>query len=551
MLKRYFAIGILTGVIAMYLSAAARTDVVTERNQVAYVGNTACATCHSSIYDSYSRHPMALTSGQVNQIVIESSFRHAPSSIIYRIYQKGTKTFFSYERPGDSTTNGKQELDFFVGSGTRGRSYLFSIDGFLYQAPISYYAQKNRWDISPGYESYREMPTRPIEPSCLYCHTSQVQPIGGTQNRYSSPPFAHAAVSCERCHGPGGEHVKGRGAMVNPAKLSPDRRDSVCAQCHLIGEARIQQPGRSLDMFRPGDLLSDYVSHFVYEDNNKKGLRAVSHVEAIGQSVCKRLSEGRMSCFSCHNPHSVPSPAQKAAYFREKCLACHQQRPTNKQSQHYSKNFDCASCHMPKISSRDVSHTAVTDHRILRKPLELVTQSKPGPGLIQFGAKENDPRGLGLAYAERALETGDEFSRSEALRLLTRVLPLYPHDAEVLMHLGYIHHIRGELDQSAVLYDAALRADPQRLAAAIDRGAIYAQRGQVDRAILLWRGALERNPGSSEAGLNLAISLCARGDRRPAREALRRVLRFNPDLGLAKQLLRDLDSAQPRCRTSP
>ena len=551
MLKRYFAIGILTGVIAMYLSAAARTDVVTERNQVAYVGNTACATCHSSIYDSYSRHPMALTSGQVNQTVIESSFRHAPSSIIYRIYQKGTKTFFSYERPGDSTTNGKQELDFFVGSGTRGRSYLFSIDGFLYQAPISYYAQKNRWDISPGYESYREMPTRPIEPSCLYCHTSQVQPIGGTQNRYSSPPFAHAAVSCERCHGPGGEHVKGRGAMVNPAKLSPDRRDSVCAQCHLIGEARIQQPGRSLDMFRPGDLLSDYVSHFVYEDNNKKGLRAVSHVEAIGQSVCKRLSEGRMSCFSCHNPHSVPSPAQKAAYFREKCLACHQQRPTNKQSQHYSKNFDCASCHMPKISSRDVSHTAVTDHRILRKPLELVTQSKPGPGLIQFGAKENDPRGLGLAYAERALETGDEFSRSEALRLLTRVLPLYPHDAEVLMHLGYIHHIRGELDQSAVLYDAALRADPQRLAAAIDRGAIYAQRGQVDRAILLWRGALERNPGSSEAGLNLAISLCARGDRRPAREALRRVLRFNPDLGLAKQLLRDLDSAQPRCRTSP
>lgn len=550
MLKRYFAIGMRIGVVAMYLSAVARTDVVTERNQVAYVGNRACATCHSSIYDSYSRHPMALTSGVANQTVIESSFRHAPSSIIYRIYQKGTKTFFNYERPGDSTTNGKQELDYFVGSGMRGRSYLFSVDGFLYQAPVSYYAQKKRWDISPGYESYREMPTRPIEPSCLYCHTSQVQPISGTQNRYSSPPFAHAAVSCERCHGPGGDHVKGHGAMVNPATLAADRRDSVCAQCHLIGEARIQQPGRSLDMFRPGDLLSDYVSHFVYEDNHKKRLRAVSHVEAIEQSLCKRLSEGKLSCFSCHNPHSVPDPQQKAAYFREKCLACHQQRPTSEQSRHYSKNFDCAGCHMPKISS-DVSHTAVTDHRILRKPLELATQSKPGPGLTQFGANQNDQRGLGLAYAERALETGDAFSRSEALRILTKVLPLYPQDAEVLMHLGYIHHIRGELDQSAVLYDAALRADPQRLAAAIDLGAIYAQRGQVDRAMSMWRGALERNPGSSEAGLNLAIGLCSRGDRTPAREVLRRVLRFNPDLGLAKRLLRDLDSAQPRCRTSP
>ena len=304
-------------------------------------------------------------------------------------------------------------------------------------------------------------------------------------------------------------------------------------------------------MFRPGDLLSDYVSNFVYEDNHQKGLRAVSHVEAIGQSRCKRLSEGKLSCFSCHDPHSVPDPLQKAAYFREKCLACHQQRPTSEQSRHYSKNFDCASCHMPKISSRDISHTAVTDHRILRKPVELVTQSKPGLRLTQFGANQNDQRGLGLAYAERALETDDAFSRSEALRILTKVLPLYPQDAEVLMHLGYIHHIRGELDQSAVLYDAALRANPQRLAAAIDLGAIYAQRGQVDRAMSLWRGALERNPGSSEAGLNLAISLCSRGDRTPAREALRRVLRFNPDLGLAKQLLRDLDSAQPRCRTSP
>ena len=534
----------------MYLSVAAQTDGVADRNQIAYVGNRACATCHSSIYESYSRHPMALTSGVVSQTGIEGSFRHAPSSIIYRIYQKGTKTFFSYERPGDPTTNGKQELDYFVGSGTRGRSYLFSVDGFLYQAPISYYAQKNRWDISPGYESYREMPTRPIEPSCLYCHTSQLQPISGTQNRYSSPPFAHAAVSCERCHGPGGDHVKGRGAMVNPATLAADRRDSVCAQCHLIGEARIQQPGRNLDMFRPGDLLSDYVSHFVYEDNNKKGLRAVSHVEAVGQSLCKRRSEGRMSCFSCHDPHSVPDPQQKASYFREKCLACHGQRPTNVQSQHYSKNFDCTSCHMPKISS-DVSHTAVTDHRILRKPLERSTQSKPGPRLIQFGTNKTDERGLGLAYAERALETGDAFSRSEALRLLTKVLPLYPQDAEVLMHLGYLHHIRGELEQSSVLYDAALRSDPQRLAAAIDLGAIYAQRGQLDRAMSLWRGALEHNPGSREASLNLAITLCSRGERKSAREALHRVLRFNPDLGLAKQLLRDLDSAQPRCRTSP
>ncbi len=110
MVKRYFAIGILIGVLAIHLPGAARTDVVTERNQIPYVGNSACATCHWSIYETYSRHPMALTSGVMDQTAIESSFRHAPSSIIYRIYRQGTKALFSYERPGDPTTNGKQEL---------------------------------------------------------------------------------------------------------------------------------------------------------------------------------------------------------------------------------------------------------------------------------------------------------------------------------------------------------------------------------------------------------------------------------------------------------
>ena len=48
-------------------------------------------------------------------------------------------------------------------------------------------------------------------------------------------------VSCERCHGPGGEHAalnlakdaKPTGqAIVNPAKLSRDRQLGLCSLCH-------------------------------------------------------------------------------------------------------------------------------------------------------------------------------------------------------------------------------------------------------------------------------------------------------------------------------
>ena len=43
------------------------------------------------------------------------------------------------------------------------------------------------------------------------------------------------------------------GSMVNPAKLTAERRDSVCMQCHLEGEARIARAGRSQDDYRPGE----------------------------------------------------------------------------------------------------------------------------------------------------------------------------------------------------------------------------------------------------------------------------------------------------------
>ncbi len=517
-----------------------------------YVGNSQCALCHQSIYRSYSRHPMALDSGLVDEIPSEGLFSNNPSSIRYRIYKKNDKAFYSYGRAGEPLMHGEQELKYFIGSGKRGRSYLYSLDGFLYQSPVSYYAQKKKWDVSPGYESEREMPSRPIEVSCLYCHASQVQHINDTLNRYGSPPFLYNGISCERCHGPGGEHVKGVGRMVNPAKLSPERRDSICARCHLSGEASIQQPGKNLNQFKPGDLLSDYISEFVYKDEKQERLRAVSHVVAITQSMCKQRSGDRMSCLSCHDAHSTPSVEGRAAYFREKCLVCHEKQTASKNlEQHYAKNYDCAGCHMRKTLSLDINHTMVTDHRILRKPVNHESQQIPEPTLIQFGSPQSNPRDLGLAYAELALRPNHPFYQSEAYRLLSSVLPLYPKDAEVLAALAHLHHVRGEIKEAMALYEATLQVEPHRIVPAINLGAIYAQSGRVEKAISLWQGVLEENPGVPEAGVDLSLALCAKGNREQAREVLLKVLYFNPDLGIAKQMLRELNGDYPGCRSNP
>ncbi len=333
---------------------------------------------------------------QVISIESEGSFPHKPSGVQYRVFRKDGAAWFSFDLPG---ARGSRRLEYFIGSGTVGRSYLYAVNGFLYQAPVSWYSAPAKWDLSPGYQQYDHLfLTRGIEPVCLQCHASRVQPVAGTTNGYAAPPFREGGVSCERCHGAGEAHIAGRGKMINPAKLAPDRRDSICAQCHLSGEARIARAGAE-GSFRPGGLLSD--SQVVFEWSGNPDMNVTSHFERLAESACKKASGDRLWCGSCHDPHRAPAEAEKAGFYRAKCLECHQ-------AAECSRGPDCAGCHMPKRPVRDVQHSAYTDHAI-RKP-GAVTAVSPERKLVPFGGVQAGDREFGLAYAampgfeKRALE---------------------------------------------------------------------------------------------------------------------------------------------------
>ena len=150
----------------------------------------------------------------------------------------------------------QRQLSYYIGSGVAGRSFGYVRDGFLFEAPVTWYAQTGSWDVSPGYASDTASRwSRPIEPSCLFCHASQIRWREGTLNGYGDPAFGQDGVACERCHGPGSLHVEGKGKMVNPAKLEPARRDGVCAQCHLTGQSRVARAGRQFTDYRAGRRL--------------------------------------------------------------------------------------------------------------------------------------------------------------------------------------------------------------------------------------------------------------------------------------------------------
>jgi Tfp pilus assembly protein PilF len=73
--------------------------------------------------------------------------------------------------------------------------------------------------------------------------------------------------------------------------------------------------------------------------------------------------------------------------------------------------------------------------------------------------------------------------------------------------------------------------------ASANLGVFYARHGMLQQSLELWRTAFADNPQLSELGVNLGRGLCALGDADGARAVLHRVLKHNPDVGLARSAL--------------
>ncbi len=125
---------------------------------------------------------MARASGAAadGMVSVPADFVHKPSGVHYRITESGGHVYLDYDRPENAKSgglHGQEELHYFVGSGTRGRTFLFQREGYWFETPINWYAKKGIWDMAPNYQRAQEMPlTLPADSGCLSCHASNVQP---------------------------------------------------------------------------------------------------------------------------------------------------------------------------------------------------------------------------------------------------------------------------------------------------------------------------------------------------------------------------------------
>ncbi|QNI30259.1 tetratricopeptide repeat protein [Alloacidobacterium dinghuense] len=541
--------------LAVTTTLIAGSSSATQQTLKAPDPDAACAKCHRKIYDSYKRTPMAQASGIAADGLIPGDFLHAASGVHYRLFLQDGRAWLSYQRPNatpERTLDGKQELIYYLGSGKRGRTYLFQQEAFWFEIPVNWYAKKQVWDMAPHFLQAKEMPlTLPIDAGCLRCHASDVQtPLPGGRNHYAGSPFLHGGIGCAACHGDPSSHLaqNGKGPILNPNKLDAIRRDSACLQCHLEGESTIARSGHSLTSYRPGDNLFDHIIFFVHKDTTGPAGRATSQWEALLESKCKQQSGDKLTCTTCHDPHNTVEPEKRVSYYRAKCLTCH--NDTAFIAKHHPENPDCASCHMPRQSTTDIAHEQVTDHRI-QKPASLT------PGAMTATSKEivtvdNLPvtaREYGLAYAQMALH-GDPFAIHQAMRYLKEAEQsdvTQASDAELHTQLGFLAQRTGDNKLAATEYETALKADPHKSTAAGDLAILRIQAGDLANAIPLLQSAFLEDPEQLAAGYDLAVVQCNQGNAPAAIQALNRVLLFSPDDTRAHAFLLAIKSGAQPC----
>jgi predicted CXXCH cytochrome family protein len=434
----------------------------------------------------------------------DGRFIHKASGATVSIYRQDGAMRHKIEERG---LTADYPIAYGIGFGSVGRSYLIELGGHFFQSPAAFYTARREWDASPGYEGERVLDfTRAITSDCLVCHVGGV--ITTTLGRASKTMLT--PISCERCHGDAAGHLKNPvpGTIVNPAKLAIRERDSVCEQCHLESATVVLNPNKYWWDFRPGERLEQVEAHYIYKTTGSAlpSIGAVSQAEELALSACARGSGGKLWCGSCHDPHGAP--ADRKRQIREVCEGCH--APAQVASIHKTPQEECVSCHMPRRQAVDVSHAAITDHRIMKRWSDvyngswektLVAWHDPEPGL--------GSRDLGLAYFNVAKREGSAKDFEKAFAILS-ALPGGRADAAVSAAVGYMLLGTG------------------RAGAAVER----------------FQQATEEQPGSAEYWLDLGVAQNAAGQGALAVESFRRSIQENPYDYRPYQALSDLYKSQ-------
>jgi tetratricopeptide (TPR) repeat protein len=498
----------------------------------------ACVECHPDEADHYAQTGMGRALFLPNQYPPIEDFRpekahvvHPVTGAVYRAYIDAEGRWWQEEsmpgRPGAR----RVEALWVIGSGNHTRSYMGLVEGEVVELPLTFYARRRIWDMSPGYEGRGHFRFgRTVKPECLFCHNDLTPVIDGTLAGYRLP--LALSISCDRCHGDGRAHavlrLDGQGppagqadpSILNPGRFPPARQLEVCEQCHLQGDARQLLADRRWDAYDLTQPLADHLSIFVPAGPRGEAFSIASHGDRMLQSPCWQKSDGRLTCTTCHNPHKPATPAS----LRAACLSCHTVAQCG-DAHAKAPDAECWPCHMRKGGTTDIPHVTFTDHWIRRTPggegasksppktpaktppktTDLVDALAPKRS-ASIGDRQAAVR-LGLAHHDIWRFQGDAAHLPLASELLEGALVTVRDRPDAWHALARIREAQGHREGAAEAYATAVRLDPKNAVLRQDQAQNLEAMGDLPGAEAALRVSIAARPDYRVAWGNLANTL--------------------------------------------
>jgi predicted CXXCH cytochrome family protein len=327
-----------------------------------YTGSQSCEKCHLEIYARWKKTPMAN--------VVRDPREH-PDAITPDLTTNNVAKF----------TNA--QVAFVYGSLWKQR-YFTKVGDDYFPLPVQWDFADHSWhpyhvpdkggDWWTAFYPSDNM-QRPTGPTCDGCHS-----VGYDIH---TKQVAEWNVGCERCHGPGSEHVThpSRSNIANPGLMDSVAASDTCIQCHSQGQPRSSPiEGKYYDWpvgYNVGLKLADYwkledctlgqTTFYYFPDCTAHKNRMQGN--DFAQSVMYRRG---ITCSSCHDVHGTANDAQLRKSAEQICLECH--GPSSPNGPHTasleahthhkegSAGSQCVACHMPAIESEGVPGTFVHAH---------------------------------------------------------------------------------------------------------------------------------------------------------------------------------------------
>ncbi len=553
-----------------------------------YIDSKICAGCHQGIWETYRRTGMGRSFYQpsaANQIEDYTKvYFHRPSATYYAMVRHDGKYFqrqYQIDYDGKQTNVSEAEIDFIVGSGNHSRTYLHrTARNTLIELPLAWYAEKGGyWAMNPGYDRPDHQGRRRlIGYDCMFCHNAYPE-IPAAAGRRSDPVFLSVGegIDCQRCHGPGEKHVAlarqpnarpedVRAAIVNPARLAPERQMEVCLECHLETTSfplpnSIVRYDRAPFSYRPGEPLADFMLHFDQAPGHDQDQRfeIAGAAYRLERSACFQQSHGALQCSTCHNPHDVPRGEAASRHYTAVCRQCHSAAFDRLvASGKHTSESDCTGCHMPKRRTDDVVHVVMTDHTIQRrKPArDLVAEIAERPG------DANPYRGEVVLYYPKTLprpedelylavaQLEQESNLSQGIERLAAAIAKYrPSGAEFYLQLADAWRASGKPDRAITVYEEALRREPTSIAALQNLALAQMSSRQPARAAATLERALDQQPDSAATWDLLGAAYVDQNRLSDAVAAFQKAIQLDADLpeahnSLGGMLLQKRDMAR-------